>query len=326
MLRVAQLIIQCAALALLLAGCASTPSATPTPAHTPTPAPTPEPVGPALGDSQQRPADGATMVFVPGGAFQMGTDWDSAKWARDLCKEYLGDLATVVCQSSSFINETPARPVTLDGFWLDQTEVTNAQYRSCLDAGGCTPPADLGSYTRESYFEDDAFADYPVVWVTQQQAADYCAWASGRLPTEAEWEYAARGPESLLFPWGNDFDGSRLNYCDANCPTGVTDPTVDDGHADTAPVGSYPEGISWIGALDMGGNVREWVADYYGIYPPGDQTNPQGPESGDSYIPKGGSWLDRPDDTRSANRGENEADYVRHKVGFRCAAGAELNS
>ena len=100
----------------------------------------------------------------------------------------------------------------------------------------------------------------------------------------------------------------------------MLDPSVDDGYPDTAPVGSFPEGISWSGALDLAGNVREWVADSYGIYALGDQVNPLGPASGTSYIPRGGSWLDRPDDTRGANRGENEADYVRHKVGFRCAA------
>ncbi|MGD8585592.1 MAG: formylglycine-generating enzyme family protein [Chloroflexota bacterium] len=312
MYRATRYVVIALAWAWLLAGCTAEVNPTPAPSSTP---------APMLGDSRQRPADGAAMIYVPGGSFQMGSDRSQASAARQLCRDYSGDLALATCQPAVYNNEMPAHRVTLDGFWLDRTEVTNGQYRQCLAEGACSPPADLGSYTREGYFEDETYAGYPVVWVSWQQAADYCAWAGARLPTEAEWEYAARGPDGRIFPWGDDFDGRRLNYCDANCPTGVSDPGVDDGYGDTAPVGSYPDGAGWNGALDMAGNVREWVADWYGLYGPDDQTNPQGPEDGDSHIPRGGSWLDRPDDTRSANRGENEVDYVRHKVGFRCAAG-----
>ena len=99
---------------------------------------------------------------------------------------------------------------------------------------------------------------------------------------------------------------------------GVADQGVNDGYPETAPVGSFPEAVSWCGALDMAGNVREWVADWYGPYPSEQRENPQGPSQGDSFIPRGGSWLDTPDDVRSANRGENTPDYTRHKVGFRC--------
>jgi serine/threonine-protein kinase len=103
-----------------------------------------------------------------------------------------------------------------------------------------------------------------------------------------------------------------------NCPAGVIDSSFDDQYPETAPVGSYPEGASWIGALDMAGNVREWVADWYGSYTADRQENPQGASQQDGHIPRGGSWLDTPDDVRSANRGENSPDYTRHKVGFRC--------
>ena len=274
---------------------------------------------PALGDTRTRPADGMAVVDVPAGQFEMGSDREAVTYARQLCRDYGGDMAIATCGQAVFTNEGPAHLVALDGFWIDRTEVTNAQYQRCEEAGACEPPQERGSYTRESYYADSAYADYPVIWVTWQQAADYCAWAGARLPTEAEWEYAARGPEGRVFPWGNAFDGTRLNYCDANCTDGPNDPSVDDGHADTAPVGSYPAGASWCGALDLAGNVREWVADWFGRYPSADQVNPLGPASGESRIPRGGSWLDTPDDVRSANRGENSPDYTRHKVGFRCA-------
>jgi len=116
------------------------------------------------------------------------------------------------------------------------------------------------------YFDESDYSDYPVIWVTRDQAAEYCSWVGGRLPTEAEWEYAARGPENLTFPWGNEFDPSRVNYCDASCAHGVVDPSCDDGYPETAPVGSFSSGVSWSGALDMAGNVREWVSDWFGYY------------------------------------------------------------
>ncbi len=277
-----------------------------------------------LGDIQIRSADKMAMVYVPAGTFKMGSNDQELEYAQQLCEKFEDDnhaIAIASC-SASFDQRTDERlahTVTLDGFWIDRTEVTNRQYRRCVDAKACTPPVDTSSYTRKSYYGNVTYDNYPVVWVNQQQAADYCRWAGARLPTEAEWEYAARGPEGRIFPWGNTFDGKRLNYCDANCTAGPNDPTVDDGYADTAPVGSYPTGVSWCGALDLAGNVREWVADYYGRYPPRSEVNPTGPISGTSRIPRGGCWLDTPVNVRSTNRGENSIDYTRHKVGFRCA-------
>lgn len=114
------------------------------------------------------------------------------------------------------------------------------------------------------------------------------------------------------------FEPSRANYCDASCAAGVIDPSYDDGYPETAPVGSFPAGVSWCGALDMAGNVREWVADWFGYYSADPQVNPVGPSEGESYIPKGGCWLDTADNLRGSNRGQNTPDYTRHNVGFRC--------
>lgn len=269
---------------------------------------------PQLGETRQRQRDGMTMVFVPSGEFTMGTEYDDYFYARQLCKD--GDLSIVSCDS--FGNEMPAHSVKLDAFWIDLTEITNQQYKGCVEDHACSPPTDSGSYTRETYYDDTAFSDYPVVWVTRDQAVEYCSWVGGRLPSEAEWEYAARGPDSSIFPWGDIFEPSRANYCDASCALGQIDPSYQDGYPETAPVGSFPAGASWCGALDMAGNVREWVFDWYGGYSLEAQVNPLGPDEGDSHIPKGGCWLDRPDNLRAANRGANTPDYVRHKVGFRC--------
>jgi len=278
---------------------------------------------PQLGDTQEREADSMTMVFVPQGEFLMGIDYLEMRSAIQLCKQTKTELGPGVCGGTAYADEMPAHLVKLDAFWIDRTEVTNQGYLQCVQDGACSPPSDNSSYTRDSYFGDPAYLNYPVVWVTHDQAEAYCHWAGGRLPTEAEWEYAARGPENQTFPWGNEFEPSRANYCDASCPLGVIDPSFDDGYPETAPVGSFPSGVSWCGALDMAGNVREWVADWFSYYTTDTQVNPAGPAEGESYIPKGGCWLDTPVNLRSTNRGQNTPDYVRHKVGFRCVMDLE---
>ena len=289
-------------------------TASATPATTPT-------VSPSLGDVSMRSSDGMRMVYVPAGEFMMGSDYIAAAFTRKLCKEYLGNNSSAVCNSTNFGDESPAHSVSLSGFWIDQTEVTNEQYQKCEQAGVCAPPVDSSSYTRPNYYGNPEFAEYPVIWVTWKQANDYCTWAGGRLPTESEWEYAARGPDNLTFPWGNTFDGTRLNYCDASCAAKPNDPNIDDGFPDTAPVGSFPTGNSWSNVYDMSGNVREWVEDWYAPYPKDSQFNPIGPATGNGRIPRGGSWMDLPVNVRSTNRGGNGGmlDYSRHKVGFRCA-------
>jgi formylglycine-generating enzyme required for sulfatase activity len=226
-------------LVLAMNGCG--PSPPPAPTSAPTLA---APVG-AWGDTWTRPSDGMVMVYVPAGEFEMGNDNDGVGYARQLCNEYYkAHIARGICTWERFEDELPAHTVALDGLWIDRTEVTNAKYRRCVEAGACDPPANSGSHTRDRYYDDSAYGDYPVVYVDWYQAAGYCAWAGGRLPTEAEWEYAARGSEGRMFPWGSAFDGTRLNYCEANCEFGYADETVDDGHADTAPTGQFPAGAS----------------------------------------------------------------------------------
>jgi formylglycine-generating enzyme required for sulfatase activity/tRNA A-37 threonylcarbamoyl transferase component Bud32 len=252
----------------------------------------------SAGDTWTRPADGMVMIYVPGGEFEMGsTEGES--------------------------DEQPVHIVALNGFWMDRTEVTNAQYQSCVEAGDCELPSERHSSTRAEYYGNSGYDDYPVIWVSWYQARTYCAWAGTRLPTEAEWEYAARGPRGSVYPWGDGFDGTWLNCCDANCEFEWADGAVDDGYADTAPVGNYPSGSSWCGALDMAGNVFEWVADWYGDYTSERQANPTGPSSGERRVVRGGSWIDDRLCARCASRSGYHPVSWNVFVGFRCARGSE---
>ena len=229
-------------------------------------------------------------------------------------------MGTAQDDPRAYLQELPRHRVNLDAFWIDRTEVTNAQYAKCVEAGSCTPPRFDWSRTHDTYYGDSTYDDYPVVFVNWEQADAYCRWAGVRLPTEAEWEYAARGPEALIYPWGNEFDGTRLNYCDTNCGDREADETFDDGYEDTAPVGSYPTGASWCGALDMSGNVWEWAADWFHQYGQGPDDNPTGPSSGDYRTWRGGSWENTPKDTRSAIRNWIASRSTGESTGFRCAA------
>jgi len=296
----------------------STPTATPTPTvtptSTPTPTPTPTSVLANLDDTWMRPADEMVMMAVPAGEFEMGSDDDKVEYALQLCSAHSED-----CPREWFESEQPVHSVALDSFWIDQTEVTNRQYRQCVEAGVCDEPVYDGTYSYVSYYTDSTFDDYPVVYVSWPQAVVYCEWAEARLPTEAEWEFAARGSERRQFPWGEEFDGARLNYCDINCRFDWADLTADDGYVETAPVGSYPDGDSWCNAHDMVGNVWEWVADWYGSYDTERQVNPKGPSSGESRVLRGGSWDLNPGSVRCATRGYKPPDVAGDNIGFRCA-------
>lgn len=243
--------------------------------------------------------NGLDMVQVPAGTFTMGTsDADVDALFAD-CEAALGAGG---CTYEWFSRESPQADITFDTpFWISRTEITNAQYAECVTAGACTPPSDTTAY------DDPAYSAYPVVYVTWEQANQFADWFGGRLPNEAEWEYAARGATGSVYPWGDEFDASRLNFCDTTCPREWRAFEDDDGHPEMAPVGSYPN-ESWVGAVDMSGNAAEWTLTQYHeqmyLYPytPEDGRNDRVTERLEARIVRGGSWLDVPRDTRTATR------------------------
>jgi formylglycine-generating enzyme required for sulfatase activity len=248
--------------------------------------------------------DGVEMVLVPPGCFRMGSTDAQIDAAMALYGQQTGNTA----QREWFTDEQPVHEVCFDQpFWIDRYEVTNGQFARFGGQAG-----------RASYWTD---ADRPRERITWFEARDFCALRGARLPTEAEWEYAARGPDGLAYPWGDTFGGTRLNYCDRNCEYDWRDTTHDDGHRYTAPVGSYPAGVSWVGALDLSGNVWEWVADWYdsAYYSASPRVNPQGPASGTLRVLRGGSWYGLGDGVRAAFRSRLEPDDGDDYFGFRCA-------
>jgi formylglycine-generating enzyme required for sulfatase activity/serine/threonine protein kinase len=286
----------------------ATDTATVTPIVTPTKMPSP-PLEAVLGDTWTRPQDRVVMVYVPDGTFQMGSN-----------------------------DEKPVHLVTLSAFWIDQTEVTVAQFRRFVQAQNYQTEAEERgeSYTYvggswqltkgtnwQHPFEPTSTAEdkHPVLHISWNDARTYCVWAGGQLPTEAQWEYAARGPEGYSYPWGNDFDCERGDFDDEieidynsvrlfglSC----------DGYMRTAPVGSFPEGKSWVNALDMAGNVWEWTADWYAEYSPESQTDPQGPADGYYRVVRGGSWNSTQNYVRSAKRDSYTPTNTNYNTGFRC--------
>ncbi len=230
--------------------------------------------------------NGIVMRFVPAGEFEMGSS------------------------ESSYGEERPAHTVYLDEFYIDKYEVTNVSYKSCVDAGVCQQPNELSSATRPDYYGNPEFDDYPVIYVDWDMAVTYCEeWRGAALPTEAQWEKAARGTNGRSYPWGEGIDATFANY--------------NDSVGDTTLVGAYEDGQSPYGVYDMSGNVWEWVTDwydenYYGNL--GELTeNPAGPASGEFHGLRGGSWLNEEDFVRTFTRGWNDLSYFDYAdFGFRC--------
>jgi eukaryotic-like serine/threonine-protein kinase len=257
------------------------------------------------------------MVQIPAGQFFMGSDDKTAP-----------------------ANEKPSHHVTLGTFCMDLHEVTAGAYQACSDAGKCRraptqvdfpklTEADRALYSPLCTFGDPTRADHPINCVTWQLANDYCVAQGKRLPSEAEWEYATRGPDGRVYPWGDEEPTpEHLNACGRECSSwgaqhGVPQDALfagSDGFATTAPVGHYPKGRSRFGPFDVVGNVWEWTASYYGPYTPEPTTNPPGPPSGDRRVIRGGafngsyaSWL------HPSFRYGQVPDAQSHGIGFRCA-------
>ena len=263
-------------------------TASPSPIPQPTLIPTLTPV-PVIGSTAISKKDNASSVFVPAGEFEMGSN-DNDLEASD--------------------SEKPRHKVKLPDYWIDKTEVTNKQYQLCIEAGGCSKLSITSSPTRPDYFTNVIYADYPVIWVSWDQASAYCKWAGRRLPSENEWEKAARGVDVRLYPWGNDPpNNTLLNY----------DLLV----GDTTKVGSYPNGASPYSALDMSGNVIEWVEDfYYSSYFPllYNPTVPP-PLLVGIHALRSSSWAARKAEVRVAVRHfSHRPDGTYNNVGFRCAS------
>lgn len=280
---------------------------------------------PAPTDTPPPPAE---RVLIPDGTFLMGaTDRDSAVETNDTI---LGA-------------ETPSHTVYLDAFYIDLTEVTNAMFADFVRATGYRTHAEISGEAHVYRADTDNFRpqsgatwqdpdgsgrgisgldDHPVVQISWSDAAAFCSWRGGRLPTEAEWEKAARGDDGRLYPWGNSYNGNLLNGSDKTLGQDPELFSYNDGYAFTAPVGSYAGGASPYGVLDMAGNVLEWVNDYssrsyYNVSP---DRNPPGPSSGPAHVLRGGSWYSGPRNNRAAHRvGAEELEIAVQNYGFRCA-------
>lgn len=281
-------------LLMLLTGCQSLPAAVPV-------------AGQGRIDSS-----GIEQVWVPAGSFLMGTPESSIPDLQALNppRFILKELAS----------EQPQHAVRLTvGYWIDKYEVTNKAFNAFVLANGYRDRSLwsdagwewLGSQSVEQLPRNclGNIPEYPVACVTWYEAEAYARWRGGRLPTEAEWEFAARGPGSSTYPWGGEFDGSRANVIDSQ---------------GLKAVGSYPRGVSWVGAHDMAGNVMEWVQDWLDQYAAGAVENPGGPAAGKVKVEKGGWWGSPFLAARSAYRHfEDPPDYEDHHIGFRVASSPE---
>lgn len=267
--------------------------------------PTPSPIPTATPEPLTDPKSGAQMIFIAGGTFRMGLD------------------------ESDDDDNQPQHKVKLDPYFIDQTEVTNSTYATCVEAGTCAPPQRRSATFHPNYYGEPAYADYPVIFVTWYQAQNFCEWRGGRLPSEAEWEYAAGFKpaiaQKLIYPWGNVMNEANANFCDTNCTDEKRNVAFDDGQRGLAPVATYPNGVSSFAVHDMAGNVMEWVFDWYGAayYAESSNINPLGLPDGDAKVLRGGSWLSTLEGLEVTIRRSFVPEVARANIGFRCAMVAE---
>ena len=314
---------------------ASTPTATatlvavtqpiaPTPQPLPTETATAPPATPTEPAEKRKvwAKDAMTIVYVPAGEFLLGSA-DSDLDARE--------------------DEKPQQSIYLDAFWVDRTEVSVAQFQDFVNQTGYVTEAEAEQNGGGIVYAPDPVGErsaswklpqgggaapaterQPVVQVSRNDARAYCEWAGRRLPTEAEWDKAARGTEGWVYPWGNTFDRRRLNFCDRRCGAAWRTSDYDDTFARTSPVGLFPAGASPYDALDMSGNVWEWVNDFYDFrgYYRFPTANPPGVEAGTEHVARGGSWIDPPDRVRAGARFALAPDARNDVTGFRCAVSA----
>jgi eukaryotic-like serine/threonine-protein kinase len=274
-----------------------------------------------LGSTSVSDKDSMTLVYVPAGEFRMGSP----------------DL-----DEKAPTNEKPQHSVFLEAYWIDQTEVTNAMFAKFVEAEGRVTTAEkegCGTVTEvDSSYRCWTGVDWrhprgpgttlegrdnhPVVQVSWYDASAYCEWAGRRLPTEAEWEKAARGTDGRIYPWGNRaLTGKLLNFADMHLKTDWADLTTDDGYTFTAPVGSYPAGASPYGVLDLAGNVDEWVADWYdaSYFGRSPGRNPPGPANGERRVIRGGNWIGGNWSVQVMRRTSDWENNRNDIFGFRCA-------
>lgn len=297
----------------------------------------PPPVATATAPRAPAPigSDGAEIVLVPAGTFLMGTTEEDV---TALLRQYRG------LGRAPLRDEFPRHQVFVEAFYIDKYEVTNARFQQFVDATGYRSEAERagggkiraqgnGKEKWESVSDASwrspkgrgstivGLETHPVVQVTWKDAQAYCQWTGKRLPTEAEWEKAARGTDGRVYPWGNAPDHTRVNFCDRRCAFPEHDKTADDAYAETAPVGSYEAGQSPYGVYDMAGNVWEWVADWYDTtyYQRSPERNPQGPTTGSQVVIRGGSWLYPAPTFRVPARSGVPPDRRNNNIGFRCA-------
>jgi formylglycine-generating enzyme required for sulfatase activity len=228
------------------------------------------------------------MIFIPSAEFTIGSDAEDAA-----------------------PNERPSSHVTVSRFYISRYLITNADYEQFDRAHKGKRAPGAGD-------------KYPVVYVSSLDAIKFCNWLSTRerrkyrLPTEAEWEYAAKGHDSRKFPWGNqEGRGDLANFADKNTVFAWSDHEIDCGYVESSPIGAFPLGASPFGVEDMAGNVWEWCLDYYEPYRPGPKINPRGPTSGIKRVHRGGSWKSRFSSLRTTVRGSNVPSFSCNDLGFR---------